>query len=397
MPFAPQELTLDTVKGFVDRYLRSQKKLPAPPTWPPKRTAAQETVAQMLGFPNWHALHARLTDPGRSQSHMQRSQEWMLGGDQYVVQDPTALSTAPFAWDNAKEVVALVGSAMDRHHVIHRLRSVQKKSVLWLRSNLAHAASSHTPGYGFMAVNHYDLYAIVDHVLKSWPALDLVDMFMSLVSANEDEDADIWIVRARVLLSAVVSALVYLRDHHAIALTSTSLRQALGLPGLIELTQNTRLPSYLIQALQNYGQSLPDGRGKFPDQLTETALDHHGYLQMQFTRILGTVEELARPVVFSPCQILALNEVEGTVPGMGTEHLALLLRIYIQAWVKENPNGLVVFDGLVPQSPLLVLVQWALNEISGGGQQTRVMVAAAHRQQLPQAQFDHILTVNYQR
>ena len=56
MSFNPRALTERTLKGFVDRWLRSQraKPCPTPDQWPPARTACQEDIAQLLGFPNWH-------------------------------------------------------------------------------------------------------------------------------------------------------------------------------------------------------------------------------------------------------------------------------------------------------------------------------------------------------
>ena len=61
MPFQPHEMTLDTLKGMVDRLQRFHKSRPAPKAWPPKRTECQEAVAQALGFANFHAARQSLT------------------------------------------------------------------------------------------------------------------------------------------------------------------------------------------------------------------------------------------------------------------------------------------------------------------------------------------------
>lgn len=56
MSFNPRALDESTLKQFVDRLYKLHKAgpCPAPATWPPKRSAIQEEVARMLGFPNWH-------------------------------------------------------------------------------------------------------------------------------------------------------------------------------------------------------------------------------------------------------------------------------------------------------------------------------------------------------
>lgn len=63
MPFQPQALDERTLKAFVDRLMESLRQ--SSPT-PPKRSAAQETVARMLGFPHWHAAITAIGAP-RSQ------------------------------------------------------------------------------------------------------------------------------------------------------------------------------------------------------------------------------------------------------------------------------------------------------------------------------------------
>lgn len=60
MPFQPQALDERTLKAFVDRLLESLRQ--SSPT-PPKRSAAQETVARMLGFPHWHAAITAIGAP----------------------------------------------------------------------------------------------------------------------------------------------------------------------------------------------------------------------------------------------------------------------------------------------------------------------------------------------
>lgn len=395
MPFAPQELTLDTVKGFVDRYLRSQKKLPVPSTWPPKRATAQETVAHMLGFPNWHALHATLANPSRTRTSTP-SGPVVLGNEHYAVMPGAGNGvTGPttFTWSDPSEVVSLIGAARDRHMVIHHVRTQQKRPVLWLRSNLAYDADTHTPGYGFLPTNGYQLYGILDEIFTLWPSPRIVDVLMSLVEADEDEDAKMWRNRARDLISAVLSALVYLRDHHKRPFDVQVLREALSLPGLIMLLENPLLSPDMSARLMDYGRSLPSPQEDFPHKFSTTALDQHGYLQMQFTRVLASAVELTSPAPLGSVQILALNEVDGLPPGASTTEHAVLLATYIQVWIEKNPGGVLVFDGLVPESPSLGLLDWARDEWAGVNG-THLLLASRHPYKAPQS--DHVLSVHYQ-
>lgn len=57
MPFQPQALDERTLKAFVDRLMQSLGQHKAPL----KRAAAQESVARMLGFANWHAAITAVT------------------------------------------------------------------------------------------------------------------------------------------------------------------------------------------------------------------------------------------------------------------------------------------------------------------------------------------------
>ena len=58
MPFQPQALDERTLKAFVDRLMESLRNTTHPTL---KRSAAQETVARMLGFANWHAAITAVT------------------------------------------------------------------------------------------------------------------------------------------------------------------------------------------------------------------------------------------------------------------------------------------------------------------------------------------------
>ena len=59
MPFQPAALDERTLKAFVDRLIKSSRNTSAVAL---KRAVAQETVAHMLGFPNWHAASTAVSE-----------------------------------------------------------------------------------------------------------------------------------------------------------------------------------------------------------------------------------------------------------------------------------------------------------------------------------------------
>ncbi|MBC7473459.1 MAG: hypothetical protein H7263_04155, partial [Candidatus Sericytochromatia bacterium] len=108
-----------------------------------------------------------------------------------------------------------------------------------------------------------------------------------IVSLMDKDDNDMWKGRAISLISAIMMALVYMRDHEDFDLNFSSLREHLQLDKVIELYKTrTDFPIHIKNALRAYTVSLPSFQEGAPKQ-KDIVLGLHGYLQMKFTKILG--------------------------------------------------------------------------------------------------------------
>lgn len=103
-------------------------------------------------------------------------------------------------------------------------------------------------------------------------------------------DGAMWKGRAISLISAIMLALVWMRDHAGLLLDVDQIREHLVLDNIQALARRRDLPNNAKKAINAYLKSLPGYVEGAPKQ-SETVTDQHGYLQMQFTRILGSLSE----------------------------------------------------------------------------------------------------------
>ncbi len=114
-----------------------------------------------------------------------------------------------------------------------------------------------------------------------------------LVSLMDDSGGDggMWKGRAISLISAIMMALVYMRDKKEILLDVDIIREYLILDNIVRLYKTRKdLPNHIRQSMRAYLVSLPGFQENAPKQ-GETTLEQHGYLQMQFTKILGSLSD----------------------------------------------------------------------------------------------------------
>ena len=112
-----------------------------------------------------------------------------------------------------------------------------------------------------------------------------------VVSLMEDGGSDgMWKGRAISLIGAIMMALCTMRDNKEILLDVDQIRQHLLLDKIIGLSKRRDLPPHVLKALKAYLQSLP-GFVEGQTKQSETVLDQHGYLQMQFTKVLGSLAD----------------------------------------------------------------------------------------------------------
>lgn len=112
-----------------------------------------------------------------------------------------------------------------------------------------------------------------------------------LVSLMDDGGGDgMWKGRAISLISAIMMALCHMRDSDGLLLDIDVIREHLILDNIIKLNKRRDLPPNIRQSIRGYLVSLPGFQEGAPKQ-NETALEQHGYLQMQFTRLLGSLSD----------------------------------------------------------------------------------------------------------
>ena len=117
----------------------------------------------------------------------------------------------------------------------------------------------------------------------------LTELLVSLMDESGGDNA-MWKGRAVSLISALMMALVDMRDKKEILLDVEIIRDYLILDNIIKLAKRRDLPSHVITALKAYLRSLP-GYQEGAQKQSETVMDQHGYLQMQFTKILGSLSD----------------------------------------------------------------------------------------------------------
>lgn len=113
-----------------------------------------------------------------------------------------------------------------------------------------------------------------------------------LVSLMDDAGGDnaMWKGRAISLIGSIMMALVDMRDRKEILLDVDQIREYMNLEKIIALSKRRDLPSHVITAIKAYLKSLP-GYQEGAQKQSETVMDQHGYLQMQFTKILGSLAD----------------------------------------------------------------------------------------------------------
>ena len=117
----------------------------------------------------------------------------------------------------------------------------------------------------------------------------LTELLVSLMDDSGGDNA-MWKGRAVSLISALMMALVDMREKKEILLDVEIIRDHLILDTIIKLAKRRDLPSHVITSIKAYLRSLP-GYQEGAQKQSETVMDQHGYLQMQFTKILGSLSD----------------------------------------------------------------------------------------------------------
>lgn len=127
--------------------------------------------------------------------------------------------------------------------------------------------------------------------LSSGSADTIRELVTSLMSESGGDNA-MWKDRAISLIACLVSALVHKRDHNSLLLDVDVLRSHLELPRVMALEKDETLPDYIRRRITAYLASLPGYKHGTPhEKLSESVLNQHGFLQMQFTNLLASLAD----------------------------------------------------------------------------------------------------------
>lgn len=119
----------------------------------------------------------------------------------------------------------------------------------------------------------------------------LTELLVGLMDEAGGDNA-MWKGRAISLVSGIMFALVWLRDHDGLLLDVDQIRKYLILEEIQNLAKRRDLPLTATESIKSYLVSLPGYNPNAPNgKQSETANDQHGYLQMQFTKILGSLSD----------------------------------------------------------------------------------------------------------
>ena len=142
------------------------------------------------------------------------------------------------------------------------------------------------------------------------PASDITTIVTSMMEMPE-RDA-MWHARAVAMVTAVVDALVWLRDAKDTPLTIDRLRQSCSLGEIIKLAstlQHRDMPDTVRRGLDSYLDSLPGYMEHKGALQSNTTMEQHGYLQMQVTRLFSLLGDTYAHVFDTPGSQIDMRDV----------------------------------------------------------------------------------------
>lgn len=139
----------------------------------------------------------------------------------------------------------------------------------------------------------------------------LTQMVVSLMD-DVGGDGAMWKGRATAMLTGVMRALCWLRDQGMLDLNVGEIRDHMALRKIIELSDTKiypDLPQPIRKSIRSYLSSLPGYQEDKKDKQAQTTLDQHGYLEMQFTKILGSLADVYGHIFATPYGEVDMHDV----------------------------------------------------------------------------------------
>lgn len=365
MPFQPKQLTESTFKGFVDRLHRFCKSTPAT-SWPPKRAWAQEAVAVALGFPNHHAARRAIANATLEKRAIKFSEErWTIqpeGGFSASSMLSTLANDVPLdiPLRSLQSSLMLLGKSAHRARELEALVALAHRTEMPLLAVQGEGSTQMSFPKGFTTHSFYSFAGYgnaVPCILDSGEPEKILEALVALMD-DMGHDNRMWRERAISLLSAVIFALVYMRDHGGQTLHIDSIRDHLILENLEHLSRQRNLPPHVLSSLRSYLRSLP-GYQEGEARQSGATRNQHGYLQMQFARIFGAIRD---PLMLTRQTAIRLDRESKE---------SRALKTVMNEWVRRYEKGVIILDGLDQHS---ALYGWLLESHSRLGEARHGMV-----------------------
>lgn len=125
-------------------------------------------------------------------------------------------------------------------------------------------------------------------------------------------DGAMWKGRATAMFTGVMRALCWLRDAGEIDLNVSEIRDHLELKRIVKLGEKNHypdMPQPIRKSIASYLGSLPGYVESKGEKQSQTTLDQHGYLQMQFTKILGSLADVYGHIFHTPYGEIDMSDV----------------------------------------------------------------------------------------
>ena len=125
-------------------------------------------------------------------------------------------------------------------------------------------------------------------------------------------DGAMWKGRATAMFTGVMRAMTWLRERGLVDLNVGAIRDHLNLRRIIDLCDAEAYPDMppdIRVSVRSYLTSLPGFQEEKKYKQAQTTLDQHGYLEMQFTKILGSLADVYGHIFKTPYGEIDMNDV----------------------------------------------------------------------------------------
>jgi hypothetical protein len=126
-------------------------------------------------------------------------------------------------------------------------------------------------------------------------AADAITQMLIETMDDAGGDGAMWRGRAVAMFTAVIRPLAWLRDSGQIDLNISEIRDHINLRRIIDLANPEaypEMPQPIRKSIKSYLMALPGYREEMGYRQSQTTMDQHGYLEMQWARTLGMLADV---------------------------------------------------------------------------------------------------------